>query len=247
MEEAMAVIFWLGQACFVIQTGGLTILADPYNPKMGYEVRSVEGVDVVTVSHEHGDHNCVAMATGKPLVLRGLTAGAADFNPVDQKVKDVHIYSVNSYHDDANGKRRGRNAIFVFEVQSANPPLRIVHMGDIGQKRLTEAQIKAIGPTDVLMLPVGGFYTIDAEGANQVLADLKPKIVIPMHWKTSKTPNLPVQSDEPFLKGKKHVLREGVVAGNKLVVTSSLLKQAAEAGEPLIAPLEFGPPPQPSK
>ena len=247
MEQALAAIFWLGQACFVIQADGLTILADPYNPKMGYDVRTVEGVDVVTVSHEHGDHNYAAMAAGKPLVLRGLTAGAADFQSVDQKVKGAHIYSVNSYHDEAKGKQRGKNAIFVFEISSAKPPLRIVHMGDIGQKRLTEAQIKAIGPADVLMLPVGGFYTIDAEGANQVLADLKPKIVIPMHWKTAKTPNLPVQSDEPFLKGKKHVLREGAVSGNKLVVTASLLKQAADAGEPLIAPLEFGAPPPPGK
>jgi L-ascorbate metabolism protein UlaG (beta-lactamase superfamily) len=243
MEQALALIFWLGQSCFVIQAGDTTILTDPFNAQVGYEVPRVEGVDVVTISHEHGDHNNAAMAVGSPVVLRGLAGGGAQFNRVDQKIKNVRVFSVNAYHDDESGAKRGKNAIFVFEISPAGPPLRIVHAGDLGQKRLDPAQIKEIGSVDVLLLPVGGYYTIGSAEANQVLADLKPKIVVPMHWKTGKTPKLPIQSDAPFLEGKKHILRDGAVSGNRLVVTASLLKQAQEAGEPLIAPLEFGPAP----
>jgi L-ascorbate metabolism protein UlaG (beta-lactamase superfamily) len=243
MEQAIAMIFWLGQACFVIQAGDVTILTDPFNAQIGYDVSRVKGVDLVTVSHEHGDHNNTQMAVGNPLVLRGLAKRGAEFNAIDQKVKSVRVYSVSSNHDEANGAKRGKNAIFVFEIQSASPPLRIVHMGDFGEKRLDAARIKAIGSVDVLLLPVGGFYTIGSTEANQVLADLQPKIVVPMHWKTAKIANLPIQDSTDFLKGKKHILREGAASGNKLVITASLLKQAKEAGEPTIVPLEFGPPP----
>jgi len=251
MEQALAVIFWLGQACFVIQTDGVTILTDPFNAQVGYEVTQIPGVDVVTVSHEHFDHNNVAMAEGSPAVLRGLAKGGKSVNAIDEKVKGVRIYTVSSYHDDAKGAKRGLNAIFVFEVPLrdalTSAPLRIVHMGDFGETRLDPERIKAIGPVDVLLVPVGGFYTIDAAGADQLLADLHPKIVVPMHWKTAKTEKLPIQSDSEFLKNKKHVLRGGAVSGNRLMITRGLLKQAQDAGEPLIAPLEFGPPPKPAK
>jgi len=245
MERVIVMVFWLGQSCFVIQTDDVTILTDPYNSRMGYEVRQVEGVNLVTVSHEHGDHNNVAMAVGKPLVIRGLTEGGKDFNRLDQKVKNVRVFTVNSYHDQEQGAKRGRNAIFVFEIASDSKPLRVVHMGDFGEKRLGEARIKAIGSSDVLLLPVGGYYTIGPAEANQVLADLRPKIVVPMHYKTAKTQRLPIQDAAAFLQGKKHVIQSGLATGNRLAVTSSLLKQAEEAGEPLIVPLEFGPPPSP--
>jgi len=244
MEPALAVIFWLGQACFVIQAGDVTIVTDPFDAKVGYEVPRLEAIDIVTVSHEHFDHNNIAMAAGTPLVLRGLAKRGADFNKVDERAKSVRVYSVNSYHDEAGGTKRGKNAIFVFEILSTSPPLRVVHMGDFGERQLGAERIKAIGPVDVLMLPVGGYFTIGPSEANQVLADLQPKIVVPMHWKTAKT-DLPIQNVAPFLQGKKHVIREGAVSGNRLVVTASLLKQAKEAGEPLIVPLEFGPPPLP--
>lgn len=248
MEQVIAMIFWLGQASFVIQTPETTILTDPFNAQLGYEVKKVEGVDIVTVSHEHGDHNNVAMAAGQPTVLRGLeSAGGREtkFNSFDKKIGDVHVQSVTSYHDEAKGAKRGKNIIFVFEIQSVEPPVRVVHMGDFGEERLSEAQRKAIGRVDVLMLPVGGFYTIDAARANQVLADLKPKICIPMHWKTEKTERLPIKDSAPFLEGKKNILRDGAASGNRLALTRSLLDRAAKAGEPLIVPLEFGPPPGP--
>ncbi|MCX8036182.1 MAG: MBL fold metallo-hydrolase [Candidatus Sumerlaeia bacterium] len=245
MEAILAAIFWLGQSCFVIQTSDATILADPFDPKMGYAVTKVEGVHVVTISHEHFDHNNMAMAAGTPLVLRGLTAGGADVASLDQKVRNVRIRTVPSLHS-ADGKR-GKNAIFVFDIEGAGTPLRIVHMGDFGEKQLGAERIKALAPVDVLLLPVGGFYTIGPAEANQILADLKPRIVVPMHWKTAKTAGLPIQNADEFLKGKKHILRDGAVSGNRLDVSASLLKRATDAGEPLIALLDFGPPPAPKK
>ena len=243
MEQALAMIFWLGQACFVIQTGDVTILTDPYHPKMGYEVQTVKGIDIVTVSHEHSDHAYVAMAAGSPLILRGLSGGGKEFNRIDQTVKGVRFYSVDSYHDPEAGKQRGRNAIFVIEVQSVNPPLRIVHMGDFGENRLGEERIKAIGNVDVLLVPVGGYYTIGPAEADQLVADLKPKVVIPMHWKTARTPRLPIADVSPFLAGKKNVVRDGPVSGNRLALTRSLLERAEKAGGPMIVPLDFGLPP----
>jgi L-ascorbate metabolism protein UlaG (beta-lactamase superfamily) len=240
MEQVMALLFWLGQSCFVIDVADTRILVDPYNPKMGYEVKTVEGVDVVTVSHEHGDHNYVEMAAGKPLVLRGLTKDG--FNAINQKIDGVSIRSVNSYHDASQGKERGRNAIFIYEIAGSQPPLRLVHMGDFGEKRLTAEQLKAIGAVDVLLLPVGGYFTIGPAEADQIIADLKPKIVVPMHWKTAKTAKLPIQDASAFLKGRKNVMK---VAGqrNQLSLTPSLLKKAEQSGEPLIVPLEYGPAP----
>lgn len=244
MEQAMAMIFWLGQACFVIQTGGLTILTDPY-ARLGYEVERVEGVDVVTVSHEHFDHNNVAMAVGRPLVLRGLAARGARFNRVDTKVKDVRIFTVNSYHDEVKGAKRGKNAIFVFEVPFGERTFRLVHMGDFGEAQLGEARVAAIGRPDVLLIPVGGSFTIGPAEADRVIAELRPKIVVPMHYKTAGTPNLPIRPLSDFLKGKKNVVSEGFVSGNRLAIGAALLKKAEAAGGPLIVPLGYGPPPKP--
>ena len=247
MEQAIAMIFWLGQSCFVIQTPETTILTDPFNERMGYSVTRVEGVDVVTVSHEHGDHNNVAMAAGEPIVLRGLGEGGKSFSPVERKINDVRIVSVNSYHDESEGQKRGRNAIFVFEIAVGDRPVRLVHMGDFGEPRLSEEQAKAIGRPDLLMLPVGGYYTIGAPEANRIIEKLRPRVVVPMHWKTSKTARLPIADAAPFLEGKQHVVRDGPVSGNRLLVTRSLLERADKAGEALIAPLEFGPPPEPRR
>jgi len=244
MEQVVAFVFWLGQACFVIQTDDATVLLDPYNPSLGYDVERVRGVDIVTVSHEHFDHNYVAMAEGKPLVLRGLTQGGAGFNRVDQTVKNIHIYTVESYHDEVKGAKRGKNAIFVFEIRSTTPPLRIVHMGDFGEESLGADRVKAIGRPDILLIPVGGVFTIGPEGADRVIAELRPRVVVPMHWKTPKI-KLPIGDVSAFLRGKKNVVREGAASGNRLAVTAGLLKKADDAGEPLIVPLEFGPPPQP--
>ena len=169
---------------------------DPMPLDMGYSLSRMSGVRVVTVSHEHRDHNNTDLAVGSPLVLRGMEGDG--WAKIDQVVDKVRIRTVASYHDDAQGSKRGKNAIFVFDAYG----VRIAHLGDLGQV-LTPEQVAEIGPVDVLLIPVGGFYTIDAAQATQVVEQLKPWMVIPMHYKTPRLPkDWPGQGVEPFLEGK---------------------------------------------
>ena len=199
-------IQWLGQSCFLITSSqGTRILTDPPVAGTGYVIAPMDGVDVITVSHEHTDHSNVSLALGSPLILRGLTSNG--WNTVDQRIKDVHIYSVSTafpiYHDNVQGAQRGRNAIFILEFDG----LRIAHLGDLGHILATEC-IQTIGTIDATLIPVGGVYTLDAAGATQVVSQLNPKIVIPMHYKTNKVPaTWPGTGVEPFLEGKAAIER----------------------------------------
>lgn len=144
---------------------------------MGYPLTPVNGVDLVTVSHEHSDHNYVTFATGSPTIVRGLAGN--DWAKIDQTIKGVRVRTVQTFHDEAQGAQRGKNAVFVFEIDG----MKIAHLGDLGHK-LNDDQVKAVGNVDAVMIPVGGFYTIDGKNAAQVVAQLNPKVVIPMHYKT---------------------------------------------------------------
>lgn len=169
---------WLGQSTFVMSTStGLKVLIDPTNPG-AYNPPPVDGVDVITITHEHPDHNYIQMATGSPLIIRGLTQD--DFAKVDQTIKGVHIRTVPAYHDNEKGAQRGRNALFIFEM----PGLRIVHLGDLGHQ-LDLQTVSAIGAVDILMTPVAGGPTMDAKTALEVIDLLKAKVVIPMHYQTA--------------------------------------------------------------
>ena len=175
---ASATFTYMGQSTFVLSTStGLKVLIDPVAPMM-FKNDPVDGVDVVTVSHEHPDHNYVQLATGSPTVIRGLASG--DFAKVDQTMKGVRIRTVGSVHDAQQGAQRGKNAIFVFEL----PGLKIVHLGDLGL-RLDAKQIADIGPADVLLIPVSGGPTLDPKTAAEVIGQLSAKVVIPMHYGTA--------------------------------------------------------------
>lgn len=223
-EMAMAAqggltIRWCGQACFVLEGEGFRVVMDPVPPTMGYPPVQVEA-QLVTVSHEHFDHNHVASVTGSPEVLRGLTDGGTGWARIDQQVGPVHVRTVPSYHDDAQGARRGRNAIFVLEWQG----LRLAHLGDLGH-RLDEEAIRAIGPVDVVMVPVGGFYTIDAAAATDVVTSLRPSIVIPMHYRTPALGDrLPIATADAFLEGKP-VARP---LGNQVTISADRLPASQE-------------------
>jgi len=178
VKEITATLTWLGHPTFILKTStGLTALLDPMGAGVGYPLTPVNGVDVVTVSHEHSDHNNVALATGSPTVLRGLAGN--DWAKIDQTIKGVRVRTVATFHDEAQGGQRGKNAIFVFEIDF----MKIAHLGDLGHK-LSDDQVKAVGAIDVAMIPIGGFYTINGKNAAQVVAQLNPKVVIPMHYKT---------------------------------------------------------------
>lgn len=166
-------IKWYGHSCFLLTSeSGVSILTDPPAPDTGYDVHDVE-CDAVTVSHAHYDHNYVEAAKGDPVVIDGLGA---------YEVKGVKIIGFPALHDKVGGKQRGAVVMYLFEMDG----IRILHAGDIAQLPLTE-QIEAIGPVDVLLVPVGGNYTFDYLEAREFANLLKPSVVIPMHFKTTMT------------------------------------------------------------
>jgi len=184
-------ITYLGHATFLVSADGTKLLIDPYDAKVGYPIPSVDA-DTVLVSHEHDDHTNVAMAKGTPPVVRGLSDGNWR-TIVKQPVGKITVSSVPTYHDDTQGSQRGRNTVFILESEG----LRIVHLGDLGHG-LDQSQTTAIGRPDVLMIPVGGHFTIDAAQAKQVIEQLQPKVVIPMHYKTEVNAGWPIGPLESF-------------------------------------------------
>lgn len=196
----------LGHATYVLTSAnGTKILIDPLSRgSTSYTIATIYGVDAITVSHEHGDHNNVAMgvsANGSaPLIIRGLSGTGANqtWAAVNQTVKDIRITAIPSYHDNVSGAARGRNTIFIYEVDG----LRIVHMGDLGHT-LSLADISAIGRADVILVPIDAARTVDAVGATTVAGQLNAKVVIPMHYRTPAQPaNFPGADLDPFLVGK---------------------------------------------
>jgi L-ascorbate metabolism protein UlaG (beta-lactamase superfamily) len=182
-------IKWLGHASFVLTSdSGTRVLTDPYRSgafdgAVGYAPIS-EKVDVITVSHDHEDHYCV---DGLPRGFETVsTAG-------EHKAAGVSITGIKTYHDSHQGKERGRNIIYMIEMDG----IRVAHLGDLGHG-LEADQIKALGRVDVLLIPVGGHFTIEPKEALQVVRALKPSVVIPMHFKTECL-NFPVKPVEDFL------------------------------------------------
>jgi L-ascorbate metabolism protein UlaG (beta-lactamase superfamily) len=196
---------WYGQACFVLETaGGTRIVMDPIPKGIGYELPQGLKADIVTISHEHFDHNNVAFVAGKPRVLRGLTADKKGWTRIDEKLKDVSIRAVGVYHDGERGAKRGLDTVFIFEVGG----VRIAHMGDLGHV-LTDEQLARIGAVDVLLIPVGGTFTVDAPQATRVVEQMRPRLmVVPMHYKTDAVTIKELEPVANFLEGKQNVRRE---------------------------------------
>jgi L-ascorbate metabolism protein UlaG (beta-lactamase superfamily) len=193
---------WFGQSYFqVVSSTGTRIVFDPH-AIMSYP-RQTNEADVVLISHPHQDHNQIDVITNRERakILVGCKGMGRkmEWNVVDEKVKDVVIRSVGVYHDKAQGMERGKNAVFIVEVDG----LRIAHLGDIGHT-LSAGQIKAIGEIDVLMLPVGGVYTLNGIDAKKVVEQLRPKrFILPMHYATSVFDE--VVSPDEFLEDQKNV------------------------------------------
>ena len=195
---------YFGHASFLLRAGdGTTILIDPYDTSVGYPLPDVAST-AVTVSHEHSDHNHVQTAKGSPKVIRGLVREGKEWAKVEERVGQVRLTTVPTFHDPSNGAERGRNAIFIFEVDG----MRVVHAGDLGHA-LDAEQARAVGRPDVLMIPVGGYYTIGPAEAEAVIPALNPRLVIPMHYKTEVNAGWPIGSVDDFISGKAKVSRQG--------------------------------------
>jgi L-ascorbate metabolism protein UlaG (beta-lactamase superfamily) len=193
----------------------LHVVIDPYALRIGYEDPHVRG-DLVLVTHEHFDHNNVGLVAGNPQVVRGLDAEGKvqkvthmlDRSPnqshpqwrdywrwIKRDPHAIEVTSIPAWHDDKEGAERGANAMFLVVVDG----VRIVHCGDLGQKLLTEKQLESMGRVDLLLVPVGGKYTLDGRQAAAIVRQVKPRRVVPIHYKT---PALTIELDgvEPFLE-----------------------------------------------
>ena len=185
---------WLGHASFLITSDdGIKVITDPYTPGgFGLSYGEIkESADIVTVSHEHGDHNNVATVGGNPEVIRG-TAEA----------KGIRFNGTPTYHDEAGGSQRGSNTIFCFEVDG----IKVCHLGDLGHQ-LSDQEIAELGKVDILLTPVGGNFTIGAKVATEVYEKLAPRVVIPMHYQNERCSSFPVAGVDEFLQGKTAVNR----------------------------------------
>ena len=192
---------WLGHACFYLTSPrGVRILTDPFDKGVPYPPVSVE-CDVVTVSHEHSDHaGGLGGVKGSPRVLRGVDKDSGQVRRITDEVGDVRFRTVPTDHDDQGGAKRGKNAVFVMDFAG----LVVVHLGDLGHV-LAETTVKDIGRCDVLLVPVGGFYTIDGKAAAEVVKSLSPRVVVPMHYKTKYTASWPISGPDEFLRGQRNV------------------------------------------
>lgn len=212
-------IYWYGQACFKLKGKEASVVIDPFDPDvLGLKLpKDLEG-DCVLVTHQHKDHNYTKAVTNQPIAF---------LSPGEYEVKGAVVTGIDSFHDNSNGSLRGKNTIWHILMDGLN----IVHLGDLGQKKLIEDQVAAIGQTDILMVPVGSIFTIDAKDATEIVAQLEPKIIIPMHY------GLPgmkfeLESVEKFLK---EMGEEGITPINKLSITKEKLPE-----EPEVTILNYG-------
>ena len=206
-------IYWGGQALIKLKGKNATVIIDPFDPDFtGLKLPKELFSDVVLVTHDHGDHNNAKVVTSpsgaKPMIFG---------DPGEYEVAGVVISGISSFHDDSEGGERGKNIIFHIMFDN----LDIVHLGDLGQSKLTEEQVAEIGETDVLLIPVGGTYTIDAKMASDIVSQLEPKIIIPMHYGIE---GLKFQLDtvEKFLK---EIGAEGVIPLPKLSINKDKLPE----------------------
>lgn len=162
-------IQWFGHASFKINTAAGSIITDPFNDELGYPMFP-RRADVVTVSHQHWDHNAVEDISGAPQVFS---------DPGFYQWKGIDIRGIPSFHDQNSGRERGRNTIFKISAEKIN----LLHLGDLGHLLSLET-VAEIGAVDILMLPVGGTFTIGADEAYAIVGLLQPRIVIPMHFQT---------------------------------------------------------------
>ena len=161
---------WLGHSSFKLEEStGTTVVTDPYHSNVGFDMPSVEA-DVVTVSHTHADHNNIENVLGHPTVLN--RAGAYE-------IGGVHILGRHTFHDDKKGALRGDNIVFTYRMDGVD----LCHLGDIGEE-CNAFLVETLMPVNVLMIPVGGNYTIDAKQAKEYVDRIMPDVVIPMHYKT---------------------------------------------------------------
>ncbi|HEY8892927.1 MAG TPA: MBL fold metallo-hydrolase [Clostridium sp.] len=197
-------ITWLGHSSFLLEDSkGSKLLTDPFDTTLGYEIYK-GSPDIVTISHQHFDHNYSKELKGNYKIIDKV----GTFN-----LHDIPIKGIPSYHDKAKGAKRGDNIIFTFRMDG----YALCHLGDLGHT-LSDDDIDSIGDVDILFIPVGGNYTINGKEASEVTKKINPKIVMPMHYKTSKV-SFPLDGVESFLI---HMKNASKIDSNTLVINREL-------------------------
>jgi L-ascorbate metabolism protein UlaG (beta-lactamase superfamily) len=200
------IVTWIGHSCFKIQdkTGpeGVKVVTDPFDKKIGFKAPNFEA-DIVTVSHNHYDHSNVDSIRGNPFVID--SAGEYD-------KKGVAVVGIESYHDAKEGKERGKNIIYRIDIDD----MSVAHLGDLGHE-LDTKQLERLEGTDILLIPVGGKYTIDAKKEVEVVRQVEPRIVIPMHYKIKGLKITDIDGVEKFVKelGQKPTYEEKLKINKK--------------------------------
>ena len=190
-------IKWYGHAAFlIVSEQGPKIMIDPYEPgafggQLSYG-KIKDQAEIVLTTHDHADHNYTKDIPGGPQIVKG--SGS-------KTVEGISIKGISTYHDPSKGSERGTNTIFTIKLEN----IQLCHLGDLGHL-LSDKELAEIGPVDILLIPVGGFFTIDAKEATRVAEQIKPKILIPMHYKTEKC-GFPIAPVEDFLRGKTNFKR----------------------------------------
>jgi len=201
----------LGLSCFRIRGSQAVIITDPFPPGLGYTLGK-QTADIVTVSHQHPSHSYDQGINSEHRLVKG---------PGEYEISGVLILGISTYHDSVKGQTRGKNTIYLMEIDGVN----VLHLGDLGHA-LNDQQAEEIGNVDVLLLPVGGVNTINAAMAAEVIRKLEPKMVVPMHYKTEKgSPDL--EPVENFLKEMGKTLVEPrpklTVSRNSLPLTTEVV------------------------
>jgi len=188
---------WYGHAAFLVTSDeGTKIIFDPYEPgafggQLSYG-KIKDQADIVLTSHDHADHNDTASLPGTPQAVKG--SGS-------KTIKGISVKGVLTYHDPSKGSERGANTVFTIKVNQ----IQLCHLGDLGHL-LSDKELADIGPVDILLIPVGGFFTIDPKEATRVAEQIKPRVLIPMHFKTEKC-GFSIAPVEDFLKDKTNIKR----------------------------------------
>ncbi len=202
-------IKWFGHSCFLITSdNGTRILTDPFDEQVGYPLPNTEA-DIVTVSHNHFDHDNIGIVKGNFKYIK-------DTGNFEQG--NIEIRGVSTFHDELCGAKRGKNIVFIYSIDG----MTICHLGDLGHT-LSQEQIKEIGKVEVLLVPIGGVYTIDGDTAIEVIKSINPRVSIPMHYKTEHL-LFDLAEDKEFLEkmdGKKY-------SGNELTITADSISEYPE-------------------
>ena len=205
-------ITYLGHSSFRIRGKQTTVVTDPFDSAMvGFPFPKHISANIVTVSHGHGGHNSTSQIEGDPYIVSG---------PGEYEIQGVGIIGLASFHDATKGTERGSNTIYRIEIDG----MSIVHLGDVGHVLESET-VNNLDGVDILMIPVGGFFTIDPEKANAVIKEIEPSIVIPMHYLTPKHNAKAFGDVQPLEVFLKEMGKEGIVPVSKLTITKDKIPE----------------------